>query len=253
MIDTNVYLSRWPFRRLPWDETGRLVEKLQSLGVASAWAGSFDAVLHRDVGGVNARLAAECRDHGGLLVPFGCVNLVLPDWRDDVRRCAEQYGMPGLRLHPNYHGYDLNDARFAELLDLAGEKRLIVQLAVTMEDDRTQHPLVQVPGVDVAPLESLLKARSKLPVVLLNAMKTVKPEAIGRLAAAGTVYVDIAMQEAVGGVETLLASVPVERVLFGSYAPFFYPESAVLKLQESEPGAHRQSLIARQNAAGLLT
>ena len=45
MIDTNVYLSRWPFRRLPLDETPALVAKLHEQGVEQAWAGSFDAVL----------------------------------------------------------------------------------------------------------------------------------------------------------------------------------------------------------------
>jgi hypothetical protein len=46
MIDTNVYLSRWPFRRLRGDETPELVAMLRRAGVTQAWAGSFDGVLH---------------------------------------------------------------------------------------------------------------------------------------------------------------------------------------------------------------
>ena len=64
MIDVNVWLSRWPFRRLPDDEPEALVRRLRRLGVTEAWAGSLDALLHRDLAAVNARLVATCRSHG---------------------------------------------------------------------------------------------------------------------------------------------------------------------------------------------
>ena len=151
IIDTNVNISRWPFRRLAGDETPDLVARLRKQDVVQAWAGSFDGILHKDIGGVNARLAAECNTHGrGFLAPFGSINPKLPDWREDVRRCANDYRMPGIRLHPNYHGYDLKDPVFAEVLQLAGASGQIVQLVVAMEDIRTQHPLMRVPPVDLS-------------------------------------------------------------------------------------------------------
>ena len=217
MIDTNVYLSRWPFRRLRGDETPELVALLRRAGVTQAWAGSFDALLHKDIAGVNARLAEDCRRHGdGLLVPFGTVNPTLPDWEEDVRRCHEVHKMPGIRLHPNYHGYTLEDLRFQQVLAHAQERKLVVQIACRMEDVRTQHPLLQVPDVNPAPL-STIKAPG-LSVMLLNLSKP----------APGLPF-DIAMIERAAGV----ANVGTERACFGSYAPFFILESALLKLRES--------------------
>jgi predicted TIM-barrel fold metal-dependent hydrolase len=253
IIDTNVYLSRWPFRRLPADETPALVDKLRSGGVTQAWAGSFDGVLHRDLAAVNLRLAEECREHGnGLLLPFGSVNPRLPDWEDDLRRCHEEHQMRGIRLHPNYHGYKLDDPIFAKLLALAAERGLIVQLALSLEDERMQHPLMQVPHVDSAPLADLIKRLSGLRLVVLNAFRALRGEQVDRLASAGEVYFEIAMLEGVGGMQRLVQQVSAERVLFGSYAPFFVFESALLKMRESALGGMQSQAIFHENAAKLL-
>lgn len=253
IIDTNVYLSRWPFRRLPADETTALAEKLRKNGVTQAWAGSFDGVFHRDMAGVNQRLAEECRAAGsGLLLPFGSINPHLPDWDEDLRRCHEVHHMRGIRLHPNYHGYKLDDAVFARLLAAAAERGLIVQLALSLEDERTQHPLMQVPHVDAAPLADLVKGLDRLLLVVLNAFRALRVEQVDRLAAAGQVYFEIAMLEGVGGVERLVQQVTAERVLFGSYSPFFNFESAALKMRESDIGGMQSQAICHGNAAKLL-
>jgi uncharacterized protein len=253
LIDTNVYLSHWPFRRLPLDEPALLEAKLRSLGVTRAWAGSYDGLLHRDVAAVNDRLTSECRGlGGGLFEPIGTVNPMLPDWEDDLRRTAEVCRMPGIRLHPNYHGYTLDEPRFARLLELAAERRLFVQLVRTMEDERTQHPLVRVPHVELGPLAALVEKLPKLRLILLNAFRGLRPEQLDKLAATGRVWFDIATLEGVAGVERLVKQLGTDRVVFGSYAPFFVPESGVLKLQESALAGQVEQSIKRENAERIL-
>jgi uncharacterized protein len=254
MIDVNVSLFQWPFRRLTYDDPVKFAAKLQSRGVTQAWAGSFEGVLHRDIEGVNRRLAEACRTYGdGLFVPFGSVNPQLPDWREDVRRCHEDYQMPGIRLHPNYHGYDLKAPEFAKLLSLAEERKLIVQLALRMEDDRTHHPLVQVSDVDATPLLDLLPQHPALRVVLVNSLRTLAGGLLTNLTAHKNVYVEISMKEGVAGITNLLTQVPHPQILFGSHAPFFIFESAENKLRESELGETIRRAIARGNAEGVLS
>lgn len=253
LVDVNVYLGQWPFRRVPGDEPPVLVERLRSGGVERAWAGHFDGVFHRDLAAVNQRLAQLCRATGdGLLIPVGSINPALPDWEDDVKRCVEQHGMQVIRLHPNYHGYKLDDRSFATLLDAACERKLIVQISASLEDERTQSALARAPVVNLAPLEAHVNQRAAARVVLLNAWRGATIEWITRLVQTRRVWVDIANLETVGGVERLWPKVTPDRVLFGSHFPLFYWEAAQLKLRESELTDEQLRLVGQANALALL-
>jgi predicted TIM-barrel fold metal-dependent hydrolase len=254
IVDVNVHLGRWPFRRLKGDEPAELVAKLKAQNVQSAWAGSFDALLHRDIAAVNLRLAEECQRHGkDLLVPFGTVNPTLPFWEDDLRRCHESHKMPGIRLYPAWHGYRLDHPSFAALLKAASAQGLIVQLALRLEDERTLHPLLRLHPIDLTPLPELIASLPRLRLVLLNHGGVANADVLRKLTRAGQVYVDIATVEGLGGIGRLLQTVPADRVLFGSHYPFFYYESAVLKLRESKLEPAQEKVIHYDNAKRLLS
>jgi predicted TIM-barrel fold metal-dependent hydrolase len=253
LVDVNVSLARWPFRRVRGDEPAELVARLRKAGVSEAWAGSFDGLFHRDLAAVNRRLADDCRGPGkGLLVPFGSVNPTLPDWEEDLRRCQEDLKMPGVRLHPNYHGYKLDHPTFAKLLALAAERGLVVQLVLSMEDERSQNPVFRVPHVDTEPLDKLVKATPTLRMVVLNAFRSLRPESAAALASAGQVWFDLAMLEGTSGVPNLVEKVGGDRLLFGSHFPLFVLESALLKLREAELAGAIVKRVQSENARAVL-
>lgn len=251
IVDVNVSLSRWPLRRTPCDQLPRLLQRLARWDIGEAWAGNLDGLFHRGLGAVNARLAADCAGDKRL-VAFGSVNPTLPDWKEDLRRCHEVHHMPGIRLHPNYHGYKLDDPAFEEVLATAERRGLVVQLAVRMDDDRVQHPLLRVADVDTRPLPEIAARHPKLPLVVLNGLRSAASADLIRLAAAGNVYFEIAMLEGVGGVEKLIQALSAERILFGSHLPLFNVESALLKLRESPLTPAHLEAIRSANARRLL-
>jgi predicted TIM-barrel fold metal-dependent hydrolase len=249
LVDVNVTLSRWPFRRLGGDDTASLCARLRKAGVIEAWAGSFEGLFHRDLAGVNTRLAEECRGAGkGLLRPFGSINPTLPDWEEDLRRCHEDLKMPGIRLHPNYHGYKADHPAFLQLLGKAANRDLLVQVVLCMEDERTQNPVFRVPHVDPLPLVKALKALPKLRLILLNAFRNVSLVQAATLASAGQVFFDLAMLEGTNGLANLLEKVDPRRILFGSHFPLFVVESALFKLREVELPGPIQKRIQVDNA-----
>ena len=255
LIDTNVTLPHWATRRSSADTPASLVERLRRHGVGSAWTGNFDGVLHSDIAGTNTRLAEMCaRNGGGILQPFGTINPTLPDWEDDVRRCHEQHRMAGVRLFPSYHGYTLDDARFARLLDLSVQRRLLVQIVLSIEDDRSQNPVLTAAPVQAAPLVEVMQRIPAARVMLLNSTSRVLAASnplLKRLVAAGA-WFEIATLEGVAGIEALLGNVPTLRLAFGSHTPYFYFEAALLKLQESELTPEQLAAVRYGNARAAL-
>ena len=121
-----------------------------------------------------------------------------------------------------------------------------------MEDNRTQHPLLQVETVDTSQLPDLLQARPSLQVVLTNSMRDLRGPSLEPVAALPNAWVEISMLEGVEGISNLLRHVPVERVLFGSHLPLFILESALLKLQESDLTPAQIDAMTHENADRLL-
>jgi predicted TIM-barrel fold metal-dependent hydrolase len=157
--------------------------------------------------------------------------------------------MPGIRLHPNYHGYTLEDPAFAEVVRRAADAGMIVQLAAQMEDERTQYQLMHIPRVNLAPLPDIVAKTPSLRLVVLNAGREPR---LKQIAAAGNVSFDIAMVESVGGVAKLAAEVSAQRVVFGSYFPFYYFQSAALKIREAGFDAAGEKAVTEDNARRLI-
>jgi predicted TIM-barrel fold metal-dependent hydrolase len=253
LIDTNVHLSHWTTRHTWVTSPEALSAGLKRRGVTSAWVGSFEGVLHSDLAGANARLALACAGSGGLLRPFGTVNPAFPDWEDDLRRCHEEHRMPGVRLYPSYHGYSLDDPRFIRLLERASRRRLLVQIVVTIEDDRSQNPALTGAPVQTAPLADALEKIPSVRVMLLNSTTRIlgSTPLVQRLTQAGAAF-EIATLEGVAGIESLLQKVPDIRLCFGSHTPYFYFEAARLKLEESALTPAQLAAVRHVHASSLL-
>jgi len=250
ILDSNVSLFRWPFRRLPLDETEALVTKLRSLGVTAALAGSFEGPFHRDLAAANARLAEACAAHPEL-IPAGSIDPSLPAWERDLDRYATGHGMPAVRLFPGHHGYGLDNPRFTALLEGAAANGLLVQLAVTLEDPRTQPELAVVPELDLAPLPAAMEGAPGARVQLLNLRpRGALPETLAEMP---RLHFDTARADGTDGVASLMEQVGRDRVLFGTHAPFLVPEAALVRVHESALDPDPLRAVLRGNADRLLS
>jgi predicted TIM-barrel fold metal-dependent hydrolase len=260
IIDTNVNLFDWPFRALKYRDTKALVAKLRNHRVIEAWAGSFEALLSKDMSGVNTRLAEECRTQApGFLIPFGSVNLAWPDWEEDVRRCQEIHRMPGLRIYPGYQPFDISHPAMETLVKMTAERNLILQVVFGMEDPRVHHPIINVGPVTFRPLLKAIEGTPNAKIELLHFPGSPEEDLSVFMTKPNT-FLDISRLEGNGAVGRMIGTItglpsaraPIDRIVFGSHVPFFPVETAILKLIESPLDGQQLQAVMQSNARRLL-
>jgi hypothetical protein len=128
------------------------------------------------------------------------------------------------------------------------------------EDERVHHPAVVIEAVNVAPLIEVLKRMPEAKVQLINSAGPLLGKNVAALIKETSVTFDIAATEGNGGIAKVIdgknysyqGTIPVERLLFGSHAPYFPCESALLKLFESPLNLEQLEQIMHGNAGRLV-
>jgi predicted TIM-barrel fold metal-dependent hydrolase len=239
-FDCNVSFGHWPFARVAEDTPARLDALLAREGISRALVSSADAVLYEEPEECNRWLVSRLKKLPRL-VPVPVVN---PRVRS-AQAIVDRPDLVAVKLIPNFHVYSLRDPRALALCRLLARRRVPVLVQMRMEDERGQHELFRVPGVDGDDIAALATA---IPGLTIVALCPYFAEAL-RLAAVPNIHVDISFVENLDTLGQLCAKIPAGKVLFGSHSPWLYPKAAVAKLTLSRIGAEERKAIARGNAA----
>ena len=244
VIDANAYLGEWPFRDLRHKTAAQLLELMDSARIERALVSSLTAVFRQDVAECNEALLSAvsgCRER---LAPLVTINPGYPEWQTDLAEAGE---VCGIRLYPNYHGYEAADA--APVLEAAASLGLPVFVAVRLQDERQHHPACRV--AQVAP-EAILSMAGMVPAARITATMARLGEA-ERMLACETICVDISgIQGPAGCIERLVEKFGAKRLLFGSGIPLQYPLPNVMKLDMARISGLERELIRAGNAAHLV-
>jgi predicted TIM-barrel fold metal-dependent hydrolase len=91
-----------------------------SLGIELSAVFTFDG-LRRPGRAANDSLAAFARDGDGRFVAFATVDPNDPSAADEVRRCAVEHGMRGVKLHPWVQGFSAHTPGLDAICEAAAE------------------------------------------------------------------------------------------------------------------------------------
>ena len=253
MIDSNAYVGEWPFRRLPYSQPEKLLRKMDDLGIEKAVVSRLENVLYKDLLVGNRELHAIVQAHADRFIPAYTINPGYPGWDEDLAICLNELGARNLRLHPNYHGYELLGQENLRLLEVARERDLLVMIAIGLEDVRHHHRLVVVPDVGAGDIAQTVNAFPHVRFLVTGGRFGEVTSIWRSVDKRENLYVENSrVQGPIHDVAKLCNTIGPDHVLFGSNAPLHYHESAQLSIEtETQITDTEKQKLFRENAARL--
>ena len=256
IIDVNTYIGHWPFRRLRYGTARGLIRLMDRAGIDVAVVSPLNSVFYVDPQEGNLELSEQLKSYGGRLVPLACVNPSNPSWEEDLEYCVEELGARGVRLHPNYHCYDLLEGCTLKLVRKAADMGLPIFISMRMEDERRSHWLVRVHPVPVRKVAELIRRFPEVSFVLTYIHYGEAEDLANLCPGMGNFFVDVSSHYLTSvypdWLEKLAGMIGAGRILLGSQMPFQYPETALLKVRLSELEDQDKEKILGENAAKIL-
>lgn len=250
LIDTSVFSGYWPFRAVRYRTSSALKDHLQANGVSQAWVAATEAILYPDPMEANEPLFRDIKDDD-FYIPVAIINPTLASWREDALACLEEWGCRAIKLLPNYHRYEMTDARVDEVVGLAIDRNVPLCFQLFMMDLRAQHPLLLVQGVDAGSVARVALRHPEVRILATGAMSG----AAGALSKAPNTWMEISLAESDQALKGVVDKLGPDRVVFGSHSPFQYFKAVKAKLCTAAEDVAPEviEVIKARNARELLT
>lgn len=242
VIDVHVHLG--PFRNfhIPQNDAHGVVAAMNSMGidvsVVSAHAGiSSDFVLGNDL------VIDAAQQYPGRVLGYCVVNPNYPgDMREELERCFEYEFFRGIKVHPELHDdHALDSGAYRAMWEFAAERRVPV----------LSHSFYGGDGLAV--FGRMAAEYSEVPVLLGHAGQDFGLEKVATAVRRhDNLWLDLSgLLSTEGAVESLVAELGADRIMFGSDLPFIAGALQLGTLLYSRLDGAEVSAIAGGNAARL--
>ncbi|MCF3108767.1 amidohydrolase family protein [Niabella sp. CC-SYL272] len=140
LIDSNAYIGHWPFLKLEYNTPETLLGRMKEFGTDISVISNLNGIFYKNTQHANDELQEAIRSkkiYQDRFIPFAVINPAYGGWRDDLEQCITRMGMKGIRLYPQYHGYEIAAPACVELVKRCRDKGLPVAFCLRMVDSRT--------------------------------------------------------------------------------------------------------------------
>lgn len=248
LIDVSTWCDEWPFLKLRWTRPEELEPKLKTLGIGRAFIGSIRTVFEQNPYRANCDLLENV--HGEFFSPVIVVDPSYATWRRSFELAARDSRVRMIKLLPNYHGYDLRPEVLQPIVAAASTCRFAIGIQIRLEDQRGAYPRLTVPDLEVDRVVWAISAFPDQPFILHNLFIRELPAA---LHIGDNVYADLASVELHNTLCAVDRRVGLDRILFATHAPFYYPGANVCKLRYADLASRKVHQVGYANADALLS
>lgn len=250
IIDSNVLIGNWPFRRLPYTDPGELRKVLSDEGITRAIAGSLNAVFFRDVQDGNEMLYKAVDRHRDFFTPAATINPTYALWEKDYKQAIEE-GAAALRIYPEYQNWDILDHSAFELYEACRKDKLPIILTAEIEDIRQRHFMDNPRDWLGGEVRQLIEHIDGLKILVVNARADRMREIALTLPSQKRkqVFFDISAVWGpfVDDIALCVNQIGAAQFVFGSHASLKTPETAVMKLKISQITEQDKKQIFTEN------
>ena len=220
IIDTNVFLGRWPFRNGGYEDIEPIRRVCGKNGVDTMLVSSVHSIFYEDPFEAEEELHGKIAGTEGAYQVF-TVNPMATGWQEDVRTAAREWGVKALKVFPGYHGYSLQGPEIAQVCRMAADLDLPLILSMRVEDERVAYMLYQRP-VPLDQLGVFMGTYRDVTLVLSNISFGETMQLRPNIASRDNLYVDMAGFKFISfPIEKMLTVYPAEMFMFGSQCPLY--------------------------------
>lgn len=194
------------------------------------------------------RFAVELNGKDGLY-SFGSVHPLYGDWRGELKR-IRQAGLKGIKLHPDFQGFFVDDPQMVEVIAQAGREGLCVLLHSGMD-----FSFLDVHHTTPERVANILPQIGDTTLILAHLGGYNYLDDVEKYLMDGRVYIDTSYSIGKADdaqVRRILNHYPQDKILFGSDSPWDDQSAAVRAFLNLGFSAKRAERILWKNAAELL-
>ncbi len=248
-VDVNTLLGAYPFRKVPGTSPDALLQAMDRVAIDEAWVSHLPSLFwHAPAVGnlwLYETVAKERR-----FKPVPAVHPGVRGWEEVLGEAADR-GAPVVRCDPTYYGLDPTGPEMRVLVAACGAAQLGLMMAVRVEDSRQRHPHDHAAELPAAAVRALIRSDEDVRLVITHADRAFIEEVhFGSTPQeAARIWWDISW---IWGppedhLATLIATIGVERFVFGTGQPLRIPETSVAKLDLLELAPEQRAAIESSN------